>query len=230
MRHVTEDPYGLNNGEEFYIYLPGKAASELPREFTDWIYSTAAEDEYQTELKIYGLYNLNEKYGFAGHSIEGSQAEVYDSSRAAAKLAEIADASGSIDLSTGYTVSIKDGNKTVSTDRFTITLPNAGTWDVSNNCETGIFEIYSNKSRTHYDEYLGQMYGGMLVELHAVKEGETWYKEWAQYYELGETDGRTIAANFPSDVQWDTEDATAESEYRALEEILRNGTSWYESK
>ena len=50
--HYTE-PYGFEEGKEFKVYLPGKAANELPREFISWSHQEA-ESGY---LECYGLYN-----------------------------------------------------------------------------------------------------------------------------------------------------------------------------
>ena len=57
--HYTE-PYGFNNAEEFKLYAPGKAASELPAGFLSWSHGEAGSGH----LECYGLYNVNGKQGF----------------------------------------------------------------------------------------------------------------------------------------------------------------------
>ena len=53
------EPYGFEEGKEFKVYLPGKAANELPEGFLSWSNGNA-ESGY---LECYGLYN-GEDEGF----------------------------------------------------------------------------------------------------------------------------------------------------------------------
>lgn len=76
IRYVYSIPYGMDGAEEFWLYLPGAPLEELPEEFLRWVgyYDlTATED---TELPFYGLYNVQEKYGFSGY--EPAQEETAD--------------------------------------------------------------------------------------------------------------------------------------------------------
>lgn len=56
--YINTEPYGMEVGKEFYIYLPGAPISELPEPFINWIYDPG---EFLTS---YGIYNIEGGYGF----------------------------------------------------------------------------------------------------------------------------------------------------------------------
>lgn len=63
VKYVTTEPYGFENAEEFMIYLPGAKMADLPEDFVSWT-SLASSNANQQYLDYYGLYNVNDKYGF----------------------------------------------------------------------------------------------------------------------------------------------------------------------
>lgn len=56
------EAYGLSEGRAFCVYLPGAPVDELPEDFLSWVFYS---DMDQT-LPIYGIYNIDAKYGFSG--------------------------------------------------------------------------------------------------------------------------------------------------------------------
>ena len=66
------ESYGLEDAEDFYLYLPGKPLDGLPEEFLSWVgyYDLSQTDD--TALKFYGLYNENAQQGFSGYKAEKS--------------------------------------------------------------------------------------------------------------------------------------------------------------
>lgn len=55
------EPYGLENADDIYIYLPGAPISELPQEYMNWVMFF----QDATELPCYGMYNVNAQNGFS---------------------------------------------------------------------------------------------------------------------------------------------------------------------
>ncbi len=68
VRIFTTDPYGLDNADEFLLYLPGRATADLPAEFIDWISfpNVWSVDDIPETLPFYGLYNVGGLEGFFG--------------------------------------------------------------------------------------------------------------------------------------------------------------------
>ena len=132
-----------------------------------------------------------------------------------------------MDLSPGLTYHENGDYKLVENDWFVITLPAADTWDYHYDDETGYLEIFAVNSRREYS-YGSE--GGVLVSIHAVEPGDTSYREWSQFWDLGYADGKLIVANFPTDVQWDMESEQAEKEYMFLDDITRKDMSWFQMK
>lgn len=66
IKYITSTPYGFDDAGEFRLYLPGKDISELPSEYTEWIYGL----EESKVLDFYGLYNVVGKQGFSSYSME----------------------------------------------------------------------------------------------------------------------------------------------------------------
>lgn len=65
-KYIRTEPYGFDDAEEFIIYSPGIAISELPEEFLPWL--SGFIDVTSTEtLPCYGIYNVNGKTGFVGY-------------------------------------------------------------------------------------------------------------------------------------------------------------------
>ncbi len=67
-RYIYSTAYGLDDGEEFYIYLPGIKTDNLPESYRGWIHYLG--DDAEPELPFYGLYNINTGDGFSGSVYE----------------------------------------------------------------------------------------------------------------------------------------------------------------
>lgn len=57
---IYSEPYGLNDANEFFLYLPGKNVDELPEEFLSWAHQSWEDGK----LICYGLYNVSGEQGF----------------------------------------------------------------------------------------------------------------------------------------------------------------------
>ena len=66
-RYIASTPYGLDNANDFYLYLPGAPLKELPEDFLTWVGSFDLAETEDTILPKYGLHNLNEQDGFSGY-------------------------------------------------------------------------------------------------------------------------------------------------------------------
>lgn len=71
VRYVASGAYGIEGGDTFELYLPGKPVESLPDEFIGW--SRGLTEDYIPQengmplvstLQTYGLYNVNEGNGF----------------------------------------------------------------------------------------------------------------------------------------------------------------------
>lgn len=65
IRYICSEPYGFENADEFIIFLPGKAMSDIPEEFKIWLNSFMDASSTGT-LPYYGIYNVNGQAGFVG--------------------------------------------------------------------------------------------------------------------------------------------------------------------
>lgn len=61
--YITSEPYGMENADEFYIYLPGASMAELPESFLSW---THIDRDIRDTLPsgYYGIYNAGGEKGF----------------------------------------------------------------------------------------------------------------------------------------------------------------------
>ena len=67
VRYVASAPFGLEEGEEFILYLPQTPVKGLNEAFLSWWpYRGEAEEEKPTQLGFYGLWNVKMGYGFFG--------------------------------------------------------------------------------------------------------------------------------------------------------------------
>lgn len=63
--HVASDPYGIDEGTEFILYLPQTPLSELPEDFLLWWpYRFEQADAAKTTLSCYGILNVTTQQGF----------------------------------------------------------------------------------------------------------------------------------------------------------------------
>lgn len=63
--YIYSTAYGIDGGEEFYLYLPGARIDSLPEEYRQWVGYYYMEAVSETELPFYGLYNIAEQNGFS---------------------------------------------------------------------------------------------------------------------------------------------------------------------
>ncbi len=61
IKHIAAEPYGIEGGETFYLYLPGIPIDSLPEEYLSWGIGMFEDD---TTLQSHGLYNVDVKCGF----------------------------------------------------------------------------------------------------------------------------------------------------------------------
>ena len=64
MHYISSTPYGLEEANEVLLYFPGKKVSELPESFLAWSHRRIDWDIEAETLPFYGLYNVEEGYGF----------------------------------------------------------------------------------------------------------------------------------------------------------------------
>lgn len=76
-RYISSGAYGLEGGEDFYLYLPGAELASLPENYLHWvnnylqgISNDEQEDTTETKLPFYGLYNVKEEQGFSSYEYE----------------------------------------------------------------------------------------------------------------------------------------------------------------
>ena len=70
VRYIQEKPYGLDNANEIYIYLPGTKTADLDEAVINWIWMEIYDYETQTyaeEINNYILYNKAGGEAFIGY-------------------------------------------------------------------------------------------------------------------------------------------------------------------
>ncbi len=65
VRYIYSEPYGMDDGEIFLIYLPGTPMSEVAEGFQNWLYPRPTSAELSAD--ICGIYNVNGQQGFVGY-------------------------------------------------------------------------------------------------------------------------------------------------------------------
>lgn len=70
--YIYSYPYGLDDADKLYMYLPGKDTKDFSEELQMWLFLTDDENE----LPFYAIYNENSEYGFVGYQYESES--VYD--------------------------------------------------------------------------------------------------------------------------------------------------------
>lgn len=68
--YIYSTAYGIDGGEEFYLYLPGTRIDSLPEEYRQWVGYYNMEAVSETNLSFYGLYNVKEQNGFSSNLYE----------------------------------------------------------------------------------------------------------------------------------------------------------------
>ena len=61
--YISAEPYGMETGEQFYLYAPGAKVADLPESYVGWVSSVSSLGDSDT-LPFYGLYNEEPEYGF----------------------------------------------------------------------------------------------------------------------------------------------------------------------
>ena len=137
-----------------------------------------------------------------------------------------AEDAGAFDLCANLEAKTSGDVRTIETDHFVIELPYCDTWTYD--YDDMRLNIYN---KACYDiNGAGDGPNGMQVTISAVEKGDDWYRQWGQYFELGEDDQYVYAANFPTDVRWIMDDPQIEKDYRALDDLLRADSSWIRMK
>lgn len=67
VRYVYSTAYGLEGGEDYYLYLPGAKLADLPKDYLLWVGYWNLENTTETVLPYYGLYNVTVKNGFSSY-------------------------------------------------------------------------------------------------------------------------------------------------------------------
>lgn len=60
IQYIASDPYGIDGGKNFTLYLPGTFVQSLPEMYVGWVYNL----EKNTTLSGFGLYNTETQDGF----------------------------------------------------------------------------------------------------------------------------------------------------------------------
>lgn len=63
IRYITSTPYGFDDGDEFFVYMPDTPVSCLPTEFMFWC---TTKMRLTLPTNYYGIYNINGMQGFNG--------------------------------------------------------------------------------------------------------------------------------------------------------------------
>lgn len=64
VRYISAEPYGVESGEEFILYLPETPINELLEDFLSWWPYRFDEENQPDTLRSYGIYNAELGYGF----------------------------------------------------------------------------------------------------------------------------------------------------------------------
>ena len=65
-KNISSEPYGMEDGDEFILYLPDTPTDGLDEEFLSWWPGRYALEGQPETLEMYGLYNVKMGYGFFG--------------------------------------------------------------------------------------------------------------------------------------------------------------------
>lgn len=65
IKYIASEPYGIEKGTEFILYLPNTPISELSKEFLSWChYEREQNTKPDSTLSCYGILNVETNYGF----------------------------------------------------------------------------------------------------------------------------------------------------------------------
>ena len=70
VRYIYANPYGLDDGDLFYIYLPGRSTADLPEQYMLWVSMPLVwgKDNTPSTLPFWGMYNVGGEMGFFSSS------------------------------------------------------------------------------------------------------------------------------------------------------------------
>ena len=68
VRVIGGDAYGIEGGDVFMLYFPGRETADLPEAFLEWIRMPNAWEEVPGALPFYGLYNVKAETGFFAYA------------------------------------------------------------------------------------------------------------------------------------------------------------------
>ncbi len=73
MRMIYTEVYGLEEAEEFMIYLPGKKVAQLPEDYIESVKDRLCDENgnLPETLPFYGIFNESTQTGFVGEEIDG---------------------------------------------------------------------------------------------------------------------------------------------------------------
>ena len=146
--------------------------------------------------------------------IEAQPESATDAETAAEEPEMATESTADFDIASGINLKEKDGKKTLKTDHFSLTLSHGKSWDVKLNSKTSI---------TIYNKALKKAkHGGKLVTILAYDTGDQSYDVLPEYNVIGESNGKTYIAAFPTDVQFDAGETESYSDYQAVFEEVRN--------
>lgn len=64
LRLIYSEPYGMDDADLFYIYLPGRSTGDLPEQYLEWICMPNAWAKPPATLSFWGMYNVGGEEGF----------------------------------------------------------------------------------------------------------------------------------------------------------------------
>ena len=123
---------------------------------------------------------------------------------------------GNYDLTEGMqTVTSSDGSvEYIYFNDFMITMPNNEKWSMETSPRAVTFYLFSAQQ---------EGYGGKLVSIAAYDIDDDTYKHLPNYHEAGITANTNVrlVAIYPTDVQWNHDDAAQEADYKDLQAYLQ---------
>lgn len=180
--------------------------------FKDWVVS---QNMYYTRLDVISM------KGGAHTSYDLKSELAADLEKASGKSGQSSSGggtsnSGSYDLTKGMqTVTSPDGSiEYIYFNDFMITMPNNEKWSMETAPRAVTFYLFSAQQ---------EGYGGKLVSIAAYDLDDDTYKQLPSYHEAGITANTNVrlVAIYPTDVQWNHNDAAQEADYRELEDYLQ---------
>ena len=66
VRYVATEPYGLEEGDLFYLYLPGASTEGMDEDFLMWMQMPNGYEALGETIDFWAMYNVDAGYGFYG--------------------------------------------------------------------------------------------------------------------------------------------------------------------